>query len=106
MPAATAIAATDLLRRLPAALDAARPTRTGRVTHVVGMNLEVAGIEAAIGEAVTIESADGSPEMEAEVIAFRDGSLVCMPFGELRGVRAGSTVTAKGSAMTVPVGRA
>src|SRR4051794_41471250 len=74
----------------------------GRVTRVVGLNLEVDGVEAAIGDAVAI--ATGREPLMAEVVAIRDGGLVCMPFGELHGVRAGAPVQATGRPMTVRVG--
>ena len=67
------------------------------------MNLEVAGLRAGIGDAVQIATDVGEP-LVAEVVAFRDESLVCMPFGDLRGVRAGSPVTATGAPLTIPVG--
>jgi len=88
--------------RLGRALTAARPVTVGRVTRVVGLNLEVDGVEAAIGDAVTIDT--GGAPLAAEVVAIRDGGLVCMPFGDLRGVRAGAAVTANGSPLTVRVG--
>ena len=83
----------------------AGPRRTGQVTRVVGVNVEVAGIAPAIGDAVHIER-DGREPLVAEVVALRDGAVVCMPFGELHGVRAGAVVEATGRPQTVPVGDA
>jgi len=81
---------------------AAWPLVTGRVRRVVGLNLEVEGLDAAIGDAVHVD-VDGTP-LSAEVVALRDGSLVCMPFGTLQGVRAGATVQATGGPLTVGLG--
>ena len=91
--------------RLPAVLEAARPRVTGRVARVLGLNLEVAGIDAAIGDAVIVE-AIGQPDdvLLAEVVALREDGAVCMPFGDLRGVRAGAPVEATGRPPTINVG--
>jgi flagellum-specific ATP synthase len=94
-----------LTARLPAAIDAARPRVTGRVARVLGLNLEVAGVDAAIGDAVIVD-APGQPHdvLLAEVVALRDDGAVCMPFGDLRGVRAGADVEATGRPPTIQVG--
>jgi flagellum-specific ATP synthase len=87
---------------LEQALHAARPHVTGRVRRVVGLNLEVEGLDVAIGDAVHIDVA-GTP-LPAEVVALRDSGLVCMPFGTLQGVRAGARVEATGGPLTIGLG--
>jgi flagellum-specific ATP synthase len=96
-----------LAARLPSVLEAARPRVTGRVARVLGLNLEVTGIDPAIGDAVVID-APGQPDdvLLAEVVALRDDGAVCMPFGDLRGVRAGAEVEATGRPPTIRVGDA
>ena len=69
-----------------AAARAAAPVVTGQVTRVVGLSLEVGGIQAAIGDEITVTTQAGP--IGAEVVALSSDGLVCMPFGELRGVRA------------------
>jgi flagellum-specific ATP synthase len=90
----------------PARLDrlarAARPLVSGKVARVVGIHLDVAGLTAAIGDAVVVATNEGP--LEAEVVAVHDDGLVCMPFGELRGVRAGAPVQATGRPLTISVG--
>lgn len=93
-----------LATTVAAATAAAAPRRTGRVTRIVGLNLEAAGVEAAIGDAVRVERAGGEPLL-AEVVALRDGVVVCTPFGDLRGVRGGAGVEAAGRPPTIRVGR-
>jgi flagellum-specific ATP synthase len=88
--------------RLDRALRAAGPLVTGRVRRVVGLDLEVEGLDAAIGEAVHVD-VDGT-RLPAEVVALRDGGLVCMPFGSLQGVRAGAAVEATGGPLTLGLG--
>jgi flagellum-specific ATP synthase len=88
---------------IAAGVAVAGPRRTGRVTRVVGVNVEVAGIQPAIGDAVRIDR-DGREPLAAEVVALRDGAVVCMPFGDLRGVRAGAVVESTGRPQTIRVG--
>lgn len=92
------------MRRIAVAADAGRPRLVGRVRRVVGLNLVVSGLEAAIGDAVEVDTPNGA--LAAEVVALRDDGLVCMPFGELRGVRSGAAATVSREALTVPVGPA
>ncbi len=96
----TILAAPGLRRSLRAA---AAPLRTGRVTRLVGLRLEVEGIEAAVGEAVWVRRADGSV-LPAEVVAVQGGSLACMPLGELSGVRFGDVAEAAGRPLPLTVG--
>ncbi len=84
-------------------LDAARPHSYGRVTRVVGFEVEVGGLAAPVGATVVVPTPNG--EITAEVVAIRDDRLVCLPFGELRGVEAGALCTrARATASTVAVG--
>ncbi|HET7486342.1 MAG TPA: FliI/YscN family ATPase [Acidimicrobiales bacterium] len=92
------------LARISLAAEAARPRKQGRVRRVVGLNLEVAGLEAAIGDAIEVETPAGP--LAAEVVALRDDALVCMPYGQLRGVRSGAPAVAGTGALSVPVGEA
>ena len=48
----------------------------------------------------------GDLDLIAEVVAVKDDTLVCMPLGELRGVRAGDFAEAATGATAVPVGNA
>jgi flagellum-specific ATP synthase len=95
---------TDLLARVPAALDAARPVRVGRVRRVVGLTFEVDGVDVAIGDAIRVGPPDRS--MLGEVVAIGTDGAVAMPLGDLHGLRAGDPVQATGGALTVPVGSA
>jgi flagellum-specific ATP synthase len=88
--------------RAEQAMLAARPRCTGRVTRVVGVHLEVAGLDAAIGDAVTVMSALGP--IGSEVVSVTADALVCMPFGDLQGVRAGAPATTTGRPPTIAVG--
>ncbi len=87
---------------LAAARQATLPRRTGRVSRLVGLRLEVEGIDAAVGDAVRVWR-DGSV-LDAEVVAVHGDGLACMPLGELKGVRYGDRVEATGRPFTVEVG--
>lgn len=89
--------------RLARAVKAAQPRRMGRVARVLGLHLEVSGIECAIGDAVIIEGA--SRPIHAEAIALRSDVVTCMPYGDLQGLRVGAQVVATGSPPKVGVGR-
>ena len=91
-------------RRLAAALEAARPRRFGRVERVVGIHLEVAGLDAAIGDAVVIFAPTG--KVGGEVVALHGERIVCMPFGNLHGLRTGAPVWTPGHPPTISVGSA
>lgn len=90
------------MRGLPAALAAAAPQRVGTVTSVLGLGLEVAGLDCAVGELVTVGSGAGT--LDAEVVASVRGRVRCMPLGRLRGVAAGAPARAAGSPVLVPTG--
>ncbi len=96
----SALASEVLRARVRAA---AAPRRTGRVTRLVGLRVEVEGIEAAVSDAVEIVRRDGT-RLSAEVVAVQAGSLACMPLGELRGVRYGDVVEGLGRPLPVRVG--
>lgn len=79
---------------LKRALDDIRQTTAerymGRVTSVVGMLVEVTGLERvlSIGGRVDVETGDGS-RVTCEAIGFREGKALLLPFGSLEGVGLG-----------------
>ncbi len=62
----------------------------GRVKTVQGLLIEVVGPvrELRVGGRVRIETAQNA-ELAAEIIGFRDGHALCLPFGPVTGVRLG-----------------
>src|SRR4051812_38610448 len=62
----------------------------GRVKTVQGLLVEVVGPvrELRVGGRVRIESSAGNT-IDSEIIGFRDGHALCLPFGPLAGVRLG-----------------
>ncbi len=82
----------------------ARPEVTGRVSKVVGLTVETEGVEAAIGEVLTIRSSAGAPDMTAEVVALGERGPVVMALSEMQGLRIGDRVLATGRPLTTPIG--
>lgn len=76
----------------------------GRVVRVSGLNFEVEGIESAVGDAVRVHLDGGT--LAGEVVEVHDGGAVAMPLGELRGVKAGSSVEPVDRPFSFPVGNA
>ena len=87
---------------LDAALLAAGPVRMGVVSSVVGLGLEVAGLNAPLGTVLEI----GDDKVAAEVVAARRDTLHCMPLGPMDDIRVGDFVHSSGSAAYIPVGTA
>ena len=79
------------MKSLTAAIEAIDEVEVfGRVKTVQGLLIEVIGPvrELRVGGRVAIESAGGD-SLEAEIIGFRDGHALCLPFGQVTGVRLG-----------------
>ncbi len=71
-----------------------RMTRFGRVTRMEGLLVEVTGAAGAIGLGgrLRIAASEGA-ETPCEVVGFRDGRALAMPFGQLHGVTLGARAT-------------
>ncbi len=87
--------------RWSAALTAAAPERIGSVRTVVGLSVEVAGVDCPVGGLVRIGEGEG---VLAEVVATTRDTARCMPLGQLDGLRAGTPVRSLGRSLTAPVG--
>ncbi len=80
----------------------ARPRRCGRVSNMVGLRVDVEGVEGAVGDGLKIFHRAGV--LDAEVVAANSSGLVCAPLGELAGVRVGDPAEALGRPFAVQVG--
>src|SRR4051794_39602876 len=71
-----------------------RLTRFGRVTRLEGLLVEVTGAGGAIGLGghLKIAGREGQ-ETPCEVVGFRDGRALAMPFGRLEGITLGARAT-------------
>jgi FliI/YscN family ATPase len=78
---------------------------SGRVVQVVGLTIEIMGLNCQIGEICEIHTRDGQPLM-AEVIGFRNNHTLLMPLGNMDGIQPDSTVRSVARAFKAPVGDA
>ena len=80
------------MKALFAEIDSLMPTEIyGRVTAVQGLLVEIAGPihEMSVGSRLLIDNGEDNPKVPAEVVGFREGHALCMPFSGLEGVRMG-----------------
>lgn len=69
----------------------------GKVTKVIGLTIEVEGLNASIGELCIIYNQQNT-KIEAEVVGFKEEEItILMPLGELVGISPGCKVISNGS---------
>jgi flagellum-specific ATP synthase len=76
----------------------------GRVSHVIGVMVESQGPSARLGEVCEIHCRRNAPPVLAEVVGFRENSVLLMTLGEMEDLAPGCAVVATGSSMRVEVG--
>lgn len=77
---------------------------SGQVTQFFGLIIESNGPDVSLGERCEIRNAETGLTLTAEVVGIRDGKVLLMPYGELRGIRKGSEIVATGEPVKIPVG--
>ncbi|MCR5053933.1 MAG: flagellar protein export ATPase FliI [Lachnospiraceae bacterium] len=77
--------------------------RLGKVTKVVGLTVESLGPEAKLNDLCEIITEDDRRIM-AEVVGFRDKTLLLMPYDNTEGVGIGCMVENTGHPLSIPVG--
>ena len=78
----------------------------GRVVNVVGLTTESKGPQAKLGDICLISSRNGGTEekpVQAEVVGFKEGKVLLMPYDKVEGIGPGSVVENTGHALTVKV---
>jgi FliI/YscN family ATPase len=76
----------------------------GKVTRVVGLVIEAAGLEVGLGELCRVTSLAGDRSVLAEVVGFHERGVLLMPLGEMDGLHPGSAVLPLGRSFGVDVG--
>jgi flagellum-specific ATP synthase len=98
----------SLLSRAGRAIDEADLARRhGFVSNLIGLILEVTGLQAEVGEVCLVGTGredEARPAVPAEVVGFREGRTLLMPLGELHGIGPGTRVLATGAPFRVAVG--
>lgn len=80
--------------------------RLGRIEAFNGLVIEATGPEASLGELCEILVRDGESAVPAEVIGFRHGRVLLMPYGHVGAISTDSLIRATGRPLDVPVGDA
>jgi flagellum-specific ATP synthase len=75
----------------------------GKVVQVVGLTVEVVGVDSQIGEVCEIQTNTGM--LFAEVVGFRNERTLLMPLGDMTGIQPGSPVHPTRSVFRTPVGK-
>src|SRR3989304_5934388 len=69
-----------------------------------GLTIEAEGLSTHLGEICHIYTRAGSSRISAEVVGFREGRFVLMPFGDVQGLTPDPVAFFSGRHFTVPVG--
>ncbi|MBI2569964.1 MAG: FliI/YscN family ATPase [Candidatus Schekmanbacteria bacterium] len=77
----------------------------GRVSKVVGLVVESAGPASSIGQVCTIITSDAG-RRDAEVVGFRDRTVLLMPLGDVQGIKSGDVILGHDKPAVTPVGDA
>ncbi len=86
-------------------LAGADPVRgVGKVTNLIGMAVEVEGLNAPVGSLCRIDTGRHHDPVLCEVVGFRADALLAMPFDEARGIATGQRVVLQANQLTVPFG--
>jgi flagellum-specific ATP synthase len=96
-----AVLTREMTRRL---LDVPRLQTFGRVARIVGLAIEVTGLEMGLGELARITNTHDARSVLAEVVGFHQGGCLLMPLGEMDGIAPGANVIALGRNFGVDVG--
>lgn len=80
--------------------------RAGSLISFNGLVAESIGPHVPLGTLCDIRISESAPAVLAEVVGFRDGRVLLMPFGSLDGALQGATVTAREGGLRIPVGTA
>jgi flagellum-specific ATP synthase len=84
--------------------DLPRLSRMGRVTRVVGLVIEAAGLDVGLSELCRVTSLSEEKSVLAEVVGFHERGVLLMPLGDIDGLHPGSSVTPLGRSFGADVG--
>ena len=76
----------------------------GKISKIVGLTIESEGPPAEMGEICIIKSPNNPKTLLAEVVGFRDKTVILMPLGDMEDLGPGWDVEATRKKMTVSVG--
>lgn len=76
----------------------------GKVSRVIGLTIESRGPAVRLGETCHIYPIKSKDPVLAEVVGFKEDTVLLMPLGEMEGIGPGSMVIATGNTLEVEVG--
>ncbi|WP_456271546.1 flagellar protein export ATPase FliI [Bacillus sp. AK031] len=76
----------------------------GKVKRVVGLMIESQGPKSSIGELCLIHLSESSRTIQAEVVGFKEETVILMPYSNINEISPGSLVEATSSPLTIKVG--
>ncbi len=76
----------------------------GKVSKVIGLTIESRGPAVILGETCLIYPIKSNEPVLAEVVGFKEDTVLLMPLGEMEGIGPGSHVVATGNTLEVNVG--
>ncbi len=98
----------DLSAELKSVAEAEILRPHGKVIQVVGMVVEASGPNAPVGDICLVHPEGGTFErhraIPCEVVGFREGRILLMPYGDMLGIQPGSRVVATGTQSLCQVG--
>ncbi len=99
------ISTAQLLQRMQKKVTATSPIQScGHVTKVVGLVIEANGPVAQLGSICDIYGNETETAVPAEVLGFRDQTVLMMPLQDIRTIGPGSRVVARQTRASVSVG--
>ena len=75
----------------------------GKIEQIVGMTVEASGINCNIGDVCKISVKPGKKYLTAEVVGFKDGKVMLMPYSDMDGIGYGSFVENTGEKLMINV---
>lgn len=75
----------------------------GKIEQIVGMTVEASGINCNIGDVCKISVKPGKKYVTAEVVGFKDGKVMLMPYSDMDGIGYGSFVENSGEKLMINV---
>lgn len=75
----------------------------GKIEQIVGMTVEASGINCNIGDVCKISVKPGKKYVTAEVVGFKDGKVMLMPYSDMDGIAYGSFVENTGEKLMINV---
>ncbi|HCX64246.1 MAG TPA: flagellum-specific ATP synthase FliI, partial [Eubacteriaceae bacterium] len=76
--------------------------KMGKVKQVVGLIIHAVGLDVFVGEVCYIFM--NKRKVQAEVVGFRDGSVLLMPLGDVEGIGPGCMVLPTGETFNIKIG--